>query len=378
MCSEHRSPQMDPEHSSDIEINLPARRQDDPAAISYYGMPSVKQSHYHWKTALSFLAEALGGAPQIIATLIRFFGNRKDHNLVRAGRYLALASSLLSPVLLISELHTPRRWFYMLRIFRRTSSMCIGNMSLTTFGIFSGMTAIGQMLEDYGYTTTGRRISTAFSLPAAAAGGMICLYPGTELEETCTPLWTASHPLLSPLIASTGFSCGAAALAIAAQHMHVSDQGHKQLNNLASMTLGVQLAIALLTEGAWRNNPSGRSYQASVHALAYRFGIGIGILFPLVLRFNRMWTGKRLPNREVAASTATIAGGFLLYNAVLEAGNQSAANPAEYLEHQQKTELFRGDESTPVQPGRRWRRIGFSLLAGAGIAFMFLKRRSRR
>ena len=88
---------------------------------TYYGIPPLKESPYHWKTALSFLAEALGGGPQVIAALISLAGNSEDRSLGTGRRYLALAGSFAAPALLISELHTPRRWLHMLRIFRPTS-----------------------------------------------------------------------------------------------------------------------------------------------------------------------------------------------------------------------------------------------------------------
>ncbi|MDW7772638.1 MAG: NrfD/PsrC family molybdoenzyme membrane anchor subunit [Desulfobulbaceae bacterium] len=355
---------------SDEKFPVPAR--DPDADITYYGMPAVKHSHYHWKTALSFFAEALGGGPQIIATLISRFGDRKDCHLVRGGRYLALAGSFLSPALLISELHMPRRWFNMLRIFRPTSAMSIGNMSLTLFGVFSGLTAIGQILEDLGRKKAGQLLGRIFSVPAAAAGGMICLYPGTELEETCTPLWADSHPLLSPLFAATGLSTGAAALTIVSGYMDVSDQGRDRLNTFAALALGVQLGGAVLVDRSWRCKAGAQSYPGSRYSFLFRFGvIGLGIVLPLALRLPQAVTGKKMPGNALAASTATLAGSYLLYETVLEAGNDSAEEPQVYLEHTRpgKKEQGRGAAVAGL------RKAILSLLTAAGMAYFLLNRR---
>lgn len=364
---------------SEQQLAQTHRRQDLPGEVSYYGLPPVKHSHYHWKTALSFLSEALGGAPQVIAAVIHLSGNGRDYSLVRAGRYLALVSSFTSPGLLISELHVPRRWYNMLRIFRSTSSMSIGNMSLTAFGIFSGLTAAGQMLEDLGHEKKGRAMSRIFSIPAAAAGGMLCLYPGTELEKTCTPMWAASYPLLSPLFAATGLSAGAAALTVAAQCMTVSEKGRDRLNRFSILALGVQLAGTLLVEIVWRKRMAVHSFKHFSHAFAYRFGVlGIGILLPLVIRLAWTATGRRLPKGEVAASAATLAGCFLLYEVILEAGNESAAQSGKPLDYSRAGQLQKINK--PEDGGISIRRgaIGFSLLAAAGMAYFLWNRRAHR
>ena len=347
-------------------------------AVSYYGLPPVKHSHYRWKTALCFLSEALGGAPQVIAAALHFSGNPEVRELVRAGRYLALVSSFTSPALLISELHTPGRWFNMLRIFRPTSSMSIGNVSLTAFGIFSFLTAAGQLLVDLGHTS-GRTAGAIFSLPAAAAGGMICLYPGTELEKTCTPLWAGSSPLLSPLFAATGLSAGAAAMSIAAQRLVVSDRGRDLLNRFSLLALCVQLTAALLVEKKWYGDKVIDSFMGSRHASMFRLGvIGPGILFPLVVRLAGVLSGRPLPAGEAAASAATIAGGLMLYNVALEAGNFSAENSSDYLEHARSEPLPEPGRPSGPRPFDKIDAIGLSLLAAAGVALLFWKRRPRQ
>ena len=156
--------------------------------------------------------------------------------------------------------------------------MSIGNMSLTFFGVFSALTAIGQSLEDQGHTRQGLLLGSFFSLPAALAGAMICLYPGTELEETSIPLWADSHPLLSPLFAATGLSAGAAALTLAAaQGEGISEQSRERLNRFSIVALAAQLAGVLLVEDGWRSHGFS-SLQHSSHSAMYRLSVlGCGI-----------------------------------------------------------------------------------------------------
>src|SRR5579883_2354428 len=164
---------------------------------SYYGRPAVKASHYRWLIASYLFTGGLAGASQVLAAVADLFGRERDRPVVSAGRYVALAGAALSPVFLIADLHTPQRWYNMLRIFRRTSPMSIGSWTLAVFGTFSGLAAAAQVLEDlFGWRPLGRVLARVFGLPAAAAGVIMSYYTGILLSATSTPLWTAAYRLL--------------------------------------------------------------------------------------------------------------------------------------------------------------------------------------
>ena len=326
---------------------------------SYYGLPILKPSPYHWKTALSYIVEALGGGSQIIGTLVQGNGRGRDLQLVRAARYLALASSLLSPALLISELHRPGLWYNMLRIFRPSSSMSIGNLSLVGFGLFSALAALGRLLEDLGHRKAGRRLSRLSSLPAAAAGGMICLYPGTELEQTCTPFWAVGHPLLAPLFAATGMSVGTAAMTLAGRKLDISAVTSRQLNLFGLLTALCQLLIVLRLEQKW--DKRGLASRSTI--------IALGIVLPLLLRTRLFIATKDEPRYQIAAASATLVGSFLLYRHVLQAGNVSADDPELYLASTRTENPAgkRGGVGSILPP--------LSLIAVGCLAWFFWKRR---
>ncbi len=115
---------------------------------TYYDLPALKPGHYGWLISTYFFAGGLASAAQFLATVIDLFGREEDRPMVRSGRYLALLGGLVSPPLLILDLHTPQRWYNMLRIFRKTSAMSIGSWALTGFGLLSGVAALGQAAED--------------------------------------------------------------------------------------------------------------------------------------------------------------------------------------------------------------------------------------
>ena len=60
---------------------------------------------------------------------------------VRRGRYLSLLAPMIGSVLLIWDLHTPQRFYNMLRIAKRTSPMSIGTWILMSFTGFAGVSA---------------------------------------------------------------------------------------------------------------------------------------------------------------------------------------------------------------------------------------------
>src|SRR3954453_8636143 len=88
---------------------------------TYYDLPSVKQSFYGWKVSTYILIAGIAGSSQILATMGEFTDREGYGGVIRNGRYVALAGTVVGSVLLIVDLHTPARFYNMLRIFRPTS-----------------------------------------------------------------------------------------------------------------------------------------------------------------------------------------------------------------------------------------------------------------
>ena len=115
---------------------------------TYYGQPQLKPSPFGWKVSLYIYLAGLAGSSQLLATLGDLLGGYRARGMVRRGRYLSLLGVVFGPLLLIIDLHTPQRFYNMLRIFKPTSPMSIGSYLLTAFGVFSGLTAGAQFLAD--------------------------------------------------------------------------------------------------------------------------------------------------------------------------------------------------------------------------------------
>jgi protein NrfD len=277
---------------------------------SYYGRPAVKASPYRWKVALYTFLGGLAGAVQVIVSLADLIDEKRHRDLIRKGRVIAAANgALLGPALLIADLHTPQRWYNMLRIFRRTSPMSIGSYVLTAFGGFSALSLIP-------------KIERLAQVPAAMAGAGMASYTPALLAATATPLWSAAPRSLGAEFASAAFASGAAALLL------VEDT--KQLEHTAlAGTLayaGAAYVASRVHKAKQVDRPLRRGRWAGVH----RAGLALSIGLPLACFALNVLSGRNRQRSMLGA--AGILGGVLLSRwARFEAGNASARSAPDYL-----------------------------------------------
>ncbi len=299
---------------------------------TYYGMPALKSSHYRWSIITYFFIGGLASAAQFIATVVDLFGRPRDRSLVRAGRYIALGGASLSPLLLISDLHTPQRWYNMLRIYRRTSAMSIGSWALSIFGIFSGLVAVGQMLEDLFGWAIARGVARAASLPAALSGGVVSLYTGTLLAATNLPLWSSAVPFVSSLFASSAASTATATLTLAAEAAGAPEDTRRRLSWLGVIAGAAELVFATLIGASWRRQRVEGPLQQPRLGAAWRWGVlGLGISGPLAVHVTEAVRGRESRQASTLAALAMLAGGFLLRAVFILGGNESVLQPEDYF-----------------------------------------------
>ncbi len=295
---------------------------------TYYGLPSVKASHYGWLISTYFFVGGIAGGSQILATVADLSGRGKRRAVVRAGRYLALAGAAVSPVLLIADLHTPQRWYNMLRVFRKTSAMSIGSWTLAAFGTLSGLVAAGQLWEDVTGSKRARRLARILGVPAALAGAMMSVYTGSLLASTATPLWSSTPRLLPALFGASAASTASAAISLTLQVTGASEEEQRPVERFALAAGAAELALAETTRRSWQEQGVDEPLREGPLGPALQVGaIGLGVVVPLAIHGYQALTGKRSRTASTVAALATLAGGFLLRSAVLFAGNRSARQP---------------------------------------------------
>ncbi len=299
---------------------------------TYYGQPAIKPSYYGWLVVAYLFIGGLASAAQFIATAVDIFGDKRDRPVVSAGRQIALGGAAISPFLLIADLHTPQRWYNMLRIMRRTSPMSIGSWALLLFGVFSGFAAVGQIIDDLFRFAPARWLARLAGIPAALMGGIVSLYTGTLLAATNTPLWATAFPFLSSLFASSAASTATAALTLAADAGGAPVETRRRLNLFGLVASGSELLFALLIERNWRKNKTGGPVEERPYAVAWRGGVlGLGILTPLAAHLYQEVRGRESPLLDRLVALSTLAGGVLLRAVFVFGGNESSRRPEDYF-----------------------------------------------
>jgi formate-dependent nitrite reductase membrane component NrfD len=278
--------------------------------MSYYGRPAIKASPYGWRVALYTFLGGLGGAAQVIATLADFIDRRKYSRVVRTGRALAaLNGALIGPSLLVMDLHTPQRWYNMLRIFRRTSPMSIGSYVLTAFGGCSALSLIPYF---------GR----AAQIPAAIAGAGMASYTPALLASTATPLWSSAPRALGAEFACAAFASGAAALMLSSRN-----PGLEKAAGAATLAYG---AAGYAASRVHRRKGVDHALRHGKWARMHKAGLGLSVALPLAC-FALNAIAGRSRRRSVIGAAGVLAGAFLSRWALFEAGNESARRPQDYL-----------------------------------------------
>ncbi len=248
---------------------------------------------------------------------------------------MALAGALVSPVLLIADLHKKERWYNMLRIYRSTSAMSVGAWALSLFGAFSGLVAVGQFAGDRGFGL-GRTAARLAQIPAALAGGVVALYTGTLMAATAAPVDASAFPVLSSLFASSATSTAAAALTVAAQVTGAPASSRRKLNLVALIAGAAELVFALLVQRHWRRDGTSAPLDETPLGPAYRIGVlGMGAGGPLLVHGVQALLPRESSLLATISAVSALIGGFILRAVFVLGGNESARRAEEYFKFTQ-------------------------------------------
>jgi protein NrfD len=101
---------------------------------TYYGRPQLKSAPFNAVLVGSYVFLAgLSGAAQVLATALDRAAISGAEPTVRRGRLLSLLAPTIGTVCLIFDLHTPKRFYNMLRLVKATSPMSLGSWALVAF-----------------------------------------------------------------------------------------------------------------------------------------------------------------------------------------------------------------------------------------------------
>ena len=293
---------------------------------TYYGRPQLKAAPFENSVVglYVFLAGLSGGA-QLLASLLDLARGPAAGRTVRRGRLLSLLAPTLGSACLIYDLHTPKRFYNMLRIAKGTSPMSIGTWILMGFSASSVLTSALQLVADY---VPGLRwvrgAARATQVPAALTGAGLGTYTAALLSATSTPFWAAAPKGLAVRFGASAVACGAAALGLGERRSRIG----RDLDSIAVAALAAELAATLASETRYHetgvaaalNSPGGKAEQIG--------GTVLGTVLPLGLFVTSLLlTRGRSRTLTTAASLAVLGGGLAMRIGVMSAGDESASRP---------------------------------------------------
>ena len=293
---------------------------------TYYGREQLKPAPFEpWVVGGYIFLAGLSGSASILAALADATGRPEFEGMVRRGRYLALLAPTIGSALLVYDLHTPKRFYNMLRVAKATSPMSIGTWILMSFSGFAVAAAAGQAAAERWPAQQRwlRRSATIAGVPAALAGAGLSTYTASLLSATSTPIWAAAPRSLAVRFGSSSIATGAAALALGEENPHVRGK----LDAIEAAALAIEAVAATTVRSTYRrkgvdgamDSPAGRIEQVGATAL--------GVVLPLGLIAASALLSRRPRAASIVASLATLAGSAVLRTSMLSLGNVSASRP---------------------------------------------------
>ena len=292
---------------------------------TYYGRSQLKAAPFNnWVVGGYVFLAGLSGASALLSTVADVARGPEMAGTVRRGRYLSLLAPSIGSMLLVYDLHTPKRFYNMLRVAKHTSPMSIGTWILMSFSGLAFTNAATQWLSDHVPGLGWLRGKTRMlQIPAAFAGAGLSTYTAALLSATSTPLWAAAPQSLAVRFGSSSIVAGASALSLGEENGHI----RRSLDLVAVGALAADLAATLASHRTYRRKGVEEALQGR-WGLVEKIGVTIvGMALPLGLHSLSLVTGRRPGRLSRVASVAALAGSALLRVSVMGAGDVSASRP---------------------------------------------------
>jgi hypothetical protein len=321
------------------------------AETGYYGIPLLKQPPWTWEIPLYFFVGGAAGASAVIGAVSDFTGS--DPLLAKHARWIAAAGSVISPILLISDLGRPSRFLAMVRILKPQSPMSVGVWTLLGFSSAACSAFAADMMESrYGSSPVLRFLRHAGQATSLLFGLPFSNYTGVLIAVTAVPVWKCSASDLPVHFAASGVGASVGMLEL---------MGHDRSRPL--QMLGIGAAAIETLEGVrieTRSHEDLQPLKRGASGWVIRTGGVLSGPIPLALRLASLFAPRRnsASLRRWAARSA-IAGSLITRYAWMLAGKQSTKNwhaplqsngkSSEPLKKSHGSELHSHANDNPVQ-----------------------------
>jgi hypothetical protein len=274
---------------------------------SYYGRQVIKTPT--WKAPDVPLYLFLGGLAGASAVLAEGAALSGRPALERVARIAAAGGAAAGSVALVHDLGRPKRFLYMLRVFKPTSPLSVGSFLLAPFASFSGAAAISML--------TGRlpRLGRLAGMGATIFGPPLATYTAALLANTAVPAWHEAHRELPFVFGGSGMAAAGGLGMLAAPYAESGPALRMAATGAAIETAAIQLMyrrLGMLGE-PYHHGRAGRLMKAAEGLTAS--GIALSALG------LRSRTARRL------AGASFLAGSLITRFGVFEAGLASARDP---------------------------------------------------
>jgi hypothetical protein len=289
-----------------------------PEVVQGTSRPVIKPPVWKPEIPLYFYVGGLAGASAGVGLLCDLRG---EHPLARRAWALALAGSLASPALLISDLGVPKRFLHMLRMFKVTSPMSVGSWVLAGFGAATAPAAAHSFVG----LRRGGRAAQAMS---AGLGLPLSSYTAALIVNTAVPAWHDARFELPFL-----FTAGAAASAGAALVTLSPIAEAQPARRLAVGGAAAELALSAMMERHESTRSAHKEVKRLHRVATLLTAIGAGVIATRA--------GRSRP-AAIAGGVLVTAGAIAERWTVFHAGSRSAQRPQDTV-RPQRARIDRGE-----------------------------------
>lgn len=316
-------------------LPTPQAAGEAPGEPAYYDISMLQKPVWRWQIASYFFLGGVTAGSYLIARVVDRTTPDENRDVVRAGTWIALATLIPCPLLLINDLGDPKRFHHMLRVFKPGSPMNLGTWVLTAYGGMLAASVLREWLRDRGINADDREpeprtLTKLWSLLHDAAGIPLALavagYTGVLLSCTANPLWCKNR-WLGPLFSASAISTGAEAITLALEcrsdprgRLESAKSKLRTIDTAAHLVEAVCMA-GFTREAAQRSQPLKRNTAGIVHRVAVGTLIASEALkhLPVGNRFRK-------PLRVLSAAAGLVAG-FSMRWSMVYAGKDAADDP---------------------------------------------------
>ena len=259
---------------------------------TYYGREQLKPAPFEpWVVGGYIFLAGLSGSASILATLAGASGRPELEGMVRRGRYLALLAPTIGSALLVYDLHTPKRFYNMLRVAKATSPMSIGTWILMSFSGFAGAAALGQAAAD---RWPAQKLVAPVRYHRGCSGSprgrrALSTYTASLLSATSTPIWAAAPRSLAVRFGSSSVATGAAALALGERNPKVL----AKLDAIEAAALAIEAVAASTVKGTYRRKGVDGALDSPAGRIETIGATALGVVLPLGLMAASALLAKR-------------------------------------------------------------------------------------